>query len=612
MRNLNWHHYYQLAFIVINRSVTKTQFVTFFQLNSYDLRKVQKQLNALQENFGIKLIWQNKISYQITSPKLFSQKFSYLNDYYHRMRRLNSNDDQLLLRCQLALMLLDSPSPISAEQMSLAFGYSRSNMRYHLSWLRQFLSSYQLTVNTKKTGGWKVTGNELHIRQCFMALYSIADPQLMSGPESDPIFQHPENRHQLAEELKIFFARFNITALNFQQLARYLIIGRQRYLASQTVKQLPTKEANLIQAISTPALLSLSSQLQQHFFPAISADEKEKEALTAILLSVDNETADVHLMTEAVCKDLPNQLYDTFQNWFSKDYGIICHQKQLVQLIILACQKLALADYLNTLSQKLPQIEDEAISYHDYPLLSFLTACAAKQLKPLLNPNTDPDVFSLLTPSLFYLLLLLPLKYKPLKVGLVTKAGSEKAELFRQYFIQTVNKNYYQLVEVIDPFQIDRNGGYHYDLIISETNLTGPQQPVIQTDDHHIDLLDLNHLLRMHRMLCEPYLQLVMAKNRSLLPTDILTSDSWETESGHVLFIIVPAPVQTTGCLYLGPQPKHPQNFYVALYAHFSRDNLTFFNLLLHQLAVNTDFRNRLYQHPSLQLINDEINSVSP
>lgn len=169
MTKYHIRNYLELFHILIYKNVDFTELKSLFHISANTLKKDLIILKSINACYGIKLTIKDKtITYQIVDSDLFVAIINECSAFYSKNIRRPRN---LILRAAyIADNLINSFSPISIETIANSLGYSRSNLRNDMKFIRRIFTSYSLEIQGIPYAGIIVKGNELSKRYALTAI----------------------------------------------------------------------------------------------------------------------------------------------------------------------------------------------------------------------------------------------------------------------------------------------------------------------------------------------------------------------------------------------------------------------------------------------------------
>ena len=595
MRHPDLLHYYQLGYLLQHPGMSRKGFLSRFGLSEYQGRQTERALQNLQSEFGLAFDFKTFINCRITASALYNRRCPDLFAFCQRLTPLINSETDLWLKASLARLLLMAAGPLTVDSLAQQVGYSKSNIRDPLKWARGYIESYGLTVAVRPTDGLQDKGSQLKIRLCLSDLYGILDPAVVS-PEDN----YCRRRLQISRLVDEVVEQQQLDGLNTSAVVSYLSIAATRISAGFPPVQ-PDASPWPDRPSSTAA-----RQISGHLGLASAGLAAETAALDYVLLINDFNPDDLsQLVKTAPAQSGRPSLYDVFYHWLNDELQLPLSRSDENYLHQLT-DRWMLADACRRLESRFYGL-DQISTAGDNVLLALFDRQAREMLSNYFGYEPSAYAAAPLLSFISYLILLQPVHYPPLKIGLISQNGLEGANRLKQLIKANVSRRYYQTAAVLDYRSAIKDTGFYYDLLITDSPISGPlQDSALLVSPAQASNLD--QLVRKRRNLCAGNLHLLTTTDQAQITQRLKKTAAAVMASSAIRFIYIPASDSSRNWLAVGPFQK---GCGLLFQGRLTSRNIRFYYELLNLLCADYSFAASLLANPTMQLINEKLNEAA-
>ncbi len=488
MTKYHIRNYLELFHILIYKIVDFTELKSLFHISANTLKKDLITLKSITTCYGIELIINEKtITYQIVDNDLFATIINECSAFYNKNIRRPRN---LILRAAyIADKLINSPSPISIETIANSLGYSRSNLRNDMKFIRKIFTSYSLEIQGIPYAGIIVKGNELSIRYALTAINLRCNTTILTEA-TDDINTYMDDRSIYINIRNIVTDilndhHFNLSSSEKRRLAEYIIIQKNRNKLNKYIESIDNQ--NIFDLIDSEEL-----HIANHIYDglAISFDryqDNEKLSL-AVLLSVyrdySNVNKETHSKYKEECEDLNREMINYLQTVWKIDLTPTIWYEALYAwtLNIITKNKFELLPTYQYPYFGLTQ------KYYDYPIISKISYEIDRILSKRFNVSVHRTQIYDVSNIIALYLEEISFDYQYPKIAISQSLNRLFNKLQFHYINKSASENMYRNIAMIDLNNIYDESYANYDIIISDTNLIASNQerPLIYNINDHL------------------------------------------------------------------------------------------------------------------------------
>ena len=634
----------EICYIIINKEIQKSEFIAFFNLSNYEYHADIKRIRELEQHFYIHVVFGSELlSFEVVDQLLFESKFRYCRAFFYRHRYTYNIDKNILLQSYIVKTFLWEQNFISVNEIMNRTGYSRSNLRDPIKKAREWLSSYDIQVDTVPYYGFRISGNEFDIRRCLLTAYSIWDINVIPSEDDTNILEgyKVHNYECINNCINNATAKWNFSLSNIERrrITNYSIIQNSRIknklgirafdfsIDDELAKRIYTKEYLIAEEITRGLVIALD------YGPYNSVETFSLAVL--LFLSELNVDEMISLCEEFYPKELvgiKDSILDYFRNRFMIDFKENAYFERHVTYEL--CNIL-MRNHFNMLKNWRVNIGGEVPQIIEYPLLKDIRDQLSDIVDVFFGYAVSKEQLNTLTKIIFYYIQVTKLQYKKLNIAIISRTNKLEPDFIRKMIEQEVSADYYEKIDCMPYDAIIRGDVKDYDLVISDTIAQVYGQEVYSYMDSKYRIINFSKLIRLKRDLCADALQYVFSYHldydskksinelyhmvspetklkRNYLEGDFRMSNAFN----NVVITIVNDAQARSNQLVVGNFHKTLRisggkcSSYVLFIGKINLNNIRFFNVLFHELAYNDRFRNRLIETAQLSLINQEMNTI--
>lgn len=635
MEYLFLRNYIELCYIIINEKSNVNDFIHFFYLSNYEYVQDIERLKEIQSFYGINIEFQGaQIGFQICNEPLFHAKYHYCRAFFYRHRYSFHTQRDALLEAYIGRRFLWSDSYVNVEDVAAELGYSRSNIRNVIKKAREFLSTYQINIENVPYYGLKTTGNEFHIRCCFISLYSIFDINIVPIKDNDHIMKayQSEIYDSVVETVShiIDQEQFPIINIEKRRIVNYLIIQNARIQSNYALtKIISEKEIDVMESKYYILADKITKELQDKLeFGKYTEIEKQSIAVLLMIANTNKEEV-IGLVNRFFQKDV-KKINEIIYNYAKEQLCFDLEKNDIYQnyMEYVICVILLKYNYSMLFHEGTDLGGGPSLNY-EYPLLGRIRYDLNQQLRQFFV-NTLPqaqmnDIILLFS----YMIHNMQLSFKKLNIAIISRNSMIEPFLLKKLIEKNVKPQYYNQLDCLWYNTALDNNSYTYDLIISDTVPQRYECKVYPYSELKNQLNSLNDYIRTSRNLCINVLHEVYSLKFSekiiikelqkfvyIDPTEFEEEFMTAKQYNRNIVMIFHRKNIKKNLLIVGDFDKRITRdgmkcaSYLLLLADLNEANLYFFNVLLHELAYDVAFLEHLIEYPDIGVINDQMNVV--
>ena len=635
MEYLYLRNYIELCYIIVNERIRVNDFIQFFYLSNYEYVQDMERLKELQEYFGISIEFQGaQIKAHIKNEALFHAKYHYCRAFYYRHRYSFHTQKDALLEAYIGRRFLWSDGFVNVEDVAAELGYSRSNIRNAIKAARKFLLSYDIHVENVPYYGLKTTGNEFNIRRCLLSLYSIFDINVIPIQDNIHIMKGYEAKvYDTVVDIVTTVTlqeKFPIINIEKRRIVNYLIIQNARIQSHYDISNLLSKKDIHVKEYKYYAMAEKISQELYIQLGFGHYSDQEIQSISIMLMLAESNIEDIKSLVYEFYENEIEEIKNILLNYMKKelclklkDNNISLHYMEYAICILL------LKYNFDMLFIEAADLGGGPALNYEYPLLGRIRYDLNQRLRLFFKKTLPHAQMNDIILIFSYGIQDLTLSYKKLNIAIISRNSTIEPYLLKRLIEKNVNPQYYDRLDCLLYNAALDEKSYHYDLIISDTVPQRYENKVYPYSELKNQLNSLNDYIRTNRDLCMNVLQEVRSirytKNavyKALSQTIDISLKEYEEEYStarqynRTIVMIFHRKQISKNLLILGDFDKKVVrdgmkcSSYILLCADLNADNLSFFNVLLHELAYDYAFLERLIEYPEIGVINDQMNVV--
>lgn len=635
MEYLFLRNYIEICYIIVNEKSSVNDFIRFFYLSNYEYAQDMERLKEIQGCYGITIEFQGaQIGFQINDECLFHAKYHYCRAFYYRHRYSFHTQRDALLEAYIGRRFLWSDTYVNVDDIAAELGYSRSNIRNAIRKARVFLSTYEINVENVPYYGLKTTGDEFHIRRCFISLYSIFDINIVPIKDNIHIMKgYQSETYDAVVEIVACITKqeqFPIINIEKRRIVNYLIIQNARIQSGYTLNKVINQKDICIKESKYFLLADkIAEELQDELGFGMYTDIEKQSIAVLFMLADTNKENVVNLINDIYGKDI-REIKQIITSYAEEELCLNLEKEDIYMdyMEYVLCILLLKYNYHMLFNEATDLGGGPSLNY-EYPLLGRIRYDLNRKLCTyfvnILPQAQMNDIILLFS----YIIQNMKLSYKKLNIAIISRNSTVEPFLLQRLIEKNVNPQYYNRLDCLwYNNALDKNS-YTYDLIISDTVPQRFECKVYPYSELKNQLNSLNDYIRTNRNLCLDVLQEVctysFSKNsiiKKLQNIVNITSKEFEEEfmtarqyNRNIVMIFHRKNIKQN-LLIVGDFEKKVIRdgmkcaSYLLLLADLNTENLCFFNVLLHELTYDIAFLERLIEYPDICVINDQMNVV--
>jgi len=637
-------NFIEICYIIINKEIPKSEFIAFFNLSNYEYHADIKRIRELEQHFYIHIIFGNElITFEVVDQFLFESKFRYCRAFFYRHRYTYNIDKNILLQSYIVKTFLWEQDFISVNELMNKTGYSRSNLRDPIKKAREWLSSYDIQVDTVPYYGFRISGNEFDIRRCLLTAYSIWDINVIPSEDDINILEgykvHNYECINNCVDAAIAKWGFSLSNIERRRITNYSIIQNSRIKNGLKIKEFDFDPYDELGKRIYGKEYLIAEEITRELTLTLGYGPYSGVEIFSLAILLFSSELNVEEMISLCGQFYPQELavisertFHYFNDMFQIDFEEDAYFKQYVTYEI--CNIL-MRNHFNMLKNWRVNIGGEVPQIIEYPLLKDIRDHLSEIMDGFFGYIVSKEQLNTLTKIIFYYIQLTKSQYRKLNIAIISRTNKLEPEFIRKMIEQEVNAEYYERIDCMPYDAVIRGKIKDYDLVISDTIAQVYGNEVYSYMDSKYRIINFSNLIRLKRDLCAEALQYVFSYHldynskksvdelyhivspetkleRNYLEWDFRQSNAFN----NVVITIVNDAHARGNQLVVGNFHKTLRisgskcTSYVLFIGKISINNIRFFNLLFHELAYNDKFRNRLIEMPDLLLINQEMNTI--
>ncbi|GMQ74660.1 BglG family transcription antiterminator [Tetragenococcus halophilus] len=179
---------------------TMNELTKYFAVSERTIRSDIKELNNELVDYNAEIVTLRGIGYQLQNKENVRILFQQMTDKSSSTAifSLENTEDRIK---QLLYLLLTAEKFLSIDELCDTIFVGRTTLLGYLKELKVLLASYELVITSKTNIGYKLTGQEINVRQCFaeqmiernlnsyISQFSIIEQRIFAGIDLKEIFQ---------------------------------------------------------------------------------------------------------------------------------------------------------------------------------------------------------------------------------------------------------------------------------------------------------------------------------------------------------------------------------------------------------------------------------------
>ncbi len=636
MDNIYLRNYIEVCYIIINENVQVQKFISYFYLSNYEYNLDVERIHEIDSSFGIRMHFQtDTIHYDILDEELFRVKYCHYRAFYYRHRYTFHTQSGALLEAYIGRRCLWSSDFIKVNDIANDLCYSRSNIRNSMKTAREFLQAFDIRVDNVPYYGLATSGNEFNIRRCLLSLYSIFDINVM--PIEDNYHMMRGYKAEVYDEIVMIVSRkissycFPIVNVEKRRIVNYLIVQNARIKSGYNIDVIPqiyTMDLKSNQILNLADSITKELQENLEYGPY---SEAEIQTVAILLLIAYTNVKDVLKITEKnydkeitiIRNEFLRYIKKSLHLDFKKDIDFMTYLDYTICILLLKHN-------YHILKNEATDLGGGFSLTNEYPLLGKIRQDISGMLENYFKYAIPLAQLDDLTLLVSYFISTLDFTYKKLKIAIISRSSLFEPVFLKKVIEKNVNPNYYQKLDCLLYNEALEEMNIEYDLVISDTVPQRFEARVYPYNGLKYQLNSLNDYIRTNRDLCSCTLNQVISKSINDISEilDIVNTifsvskqflnevfESANQYNRNIVLIMNDKSVNKN-TLIIGDLKKKivrdgmKCSSYILLLANLDSTNLSFFNILLHELAYDYAFLERLIRYPELCLINDQMNAV--
>ena len=468
---MNKHHirnYLELFHIFIFKQVAFSELRSIFHITLNTLKKDISVLQTIAHHYGTKLeIVDNTLSYVIIDQEIFSDIINECCAFYNKNIRRPRN---LILRVTyIADRLINTQSTVSIETIADELGYSRSNLRNDMRFIRNIFTSYNLEMLGIPYAGIVIEGNEVAKRYALTTINLRCNTAILADSSNDPLITEQERNNYRKIIYDVLDAsNFVISISEKRRLLEYILIQIKRINAMQVITEFDKQHT---QALLNSEEWHLARDIYEKLnFTSILANDNEVLSL-ALLLAVYRDFSAVYfnnsprfvLECDQLCNEIIAYLKDVWhinladQLWFDALYIWVMNIVYKYKFGLLTTYHFP---YFGIVQ-----------NYYNYPIISKIsyeiTRILSRKYKITVHRTQIYEISNIINLYLEEV----KFNYRLPNIAISFSLNKFYNQLQLNHINRVLGPDFYESIDVINLSNIYDEVYEKYDMIITDTNL---------------------------------------------------------------------------------------------------------------------------------------------
>ncbi|MDD3923960.1 MAG: HTH domain-containing protein [Erysipelotrichaceae bacterium] len=506
MTKYHIRNYLELFHIFIYKRVSFNELISLFHITSNTLKKDILIMEIISDCYGTELVIEDQnISYQIKDEELFKAIINECFAFYNKNIRRPRN---LILRVSyIADSLINSKQPLSIETIATKLGYSRSNLRNDMRFIREIFTTYDLEIHGIPYAGIMIKGDELAKRYALNTIKLRCNTTILSDDNID-LSEFIDTRSFYIRirniiETTLNKYRFTFSSSEKRRLAEYIIIQLTRTHNNNYINRIENE--NILSLVNSEEYL-IAKEIYKALDILFERNEENEILSLSVLLVVYRDYATSYLNKtikykedcDLLCSDIITYLRSIWHIdlsntlWYDVLYVWTIKVINKLKFGLLATYQYP---YFGV-SQK----------YYDYPIIAKIVFEINRILCKRFGLQIHRTQFFDISNIISLYLEEIKFDFKLPKIAISHTLGQLYNQLQYQHYQKIINPNMYESIKMIDLNSIYDDAYRRYDMIISDTN------PIIH-DDKKIKIFNINDELFTHTKLTNDLMDLIYIKD---------------------------------------------------------------------------------------------------
>ena len=622
-------------------------FMDFFSLSPYEFNNDILSLNDMGLNYGVKINRKKDIlELEIVNEKKYDNICRPLRSFWFTNRYVAIDEDRYLQNEICKLLIWNNKKYISIDEIAERTGYSRSSLRVALKTTRELFNYYYIELATIPHHGLLIKGNELSIRNCLLTVYSLYDIRVINGFDDELISHYLEdyNYTVVFSKVRNVFEKYGlrIPSIERKRLILNLIIQNVRtkkgcYIKNSDFKEIDDRLLSTLETLDNGILYNIAADLINSLHSFVSKEEIQAMTIYAASSLVEDERI-CKIINDIYSQEV-NDVTDIICEYLLNEYTLDIRQSSFFDNMKKCVTQLVMRNHTNILLGRGQNINGRIVQPYSYPLLFRMMRDVTQLLSDYYKKDISCSQFAKLMTVIFYYIQSLSYKVKLPKVAIVSRNSIMEPYMVKASLASYFDNEYLKDIQIIDydDIYIATCGNKlcdDYDLILCDQKMVDNEKLVSYADDEasvsyiaklikSYTKLDFAHLKQGNiestdadlnsTKWIENTINTVIEKTNSAKDQVIKQFDS-KNYFEDIVVIIVDS--NKDDYLQIGNVTseyrvkKKSMRKYIILCVKWEEDKLRFYSQLLKEMVTDRLFFNSLINNPSLEEIENQVNSI--
>lgn len=468
---MNKHHirnYLELFHVFIFKQVAFSELRSIFHVTLNTVKKDISVLQTIAHHYGTKLeIVDNTISYNIIDQEVFSDIINECCAFYNKNIRRPRN---LILRVTyIADRLINAQSTVSIETIADELGYSRSNLRNDMRFIRNIFTSYNLEMLGIPYAGIVIEGQEIAKRYALTTINLRCNTAILADSSNETLIseQQRNNYRKIIYDV-LDTSNFVISISEKRRVLEYILIQIKRINAMQVITEFDKQHT---QALLNSEEWQLAHSIYEKLnFTAILENDNEVLSL-ALLLAVYRDFSAVYFNNSPRFAIECNQLCNEIIAYLKNVWHIDLSEQLWFDALYIWVMNIVYKYKFGLLTTYHFPYFGIVQNYYNYPIISKIsyeiTRILSRKYKITVHRTQIYEISNIINLYLEEV----KFNYRLPNIAISFSLNKFYNQLQLKHINRVLGPDFYESIEVINLNNIYDEVYEKYDMIITDTNL---------------------------------------------------------------------------------------------------------------------------------------------